>query len=65
MLAYLYWPEYDLFQGLANIDCAFNPIRELVYNGAKYHYPMIQPRTQAPPMDVWGKDIKEWRWQKG
>jgi hypothetical protein len=39
-----YLEEVVLYQDLALVDCAFNPIRELVFNGPKYRHPEIGPR---------------------
>ncbi|MCI0637699.1 MAG: M91 family zinc metallopeptidase [Gemmataceae bacterium] len=46
MLAKFYVGEYDLLQGLGDIDVPFNPVRELIQNGAKYKQTSISPRRR-------------------
>jgi hypothetical protein len=49
VLVKYYWWEVGLYQDLALVDCTFNPIRELVINGPKYHRPDIQRRVKETP----------------
>src|SRR5262249_1322363 len=43
MLVSYYNQEFYLFQSLALVDCVFNPIRQLVFNGPRYYRPDIYP----------------------